>query len=29
MTNQKEIALNNLDDIVQSLCVEVETKLSI
>ena len=29
LTSQKELALNNLDTIVQSLCVEVETKLSI
>lgn len=29
LTNEKELALNNLDTIVQSLCVEVETKLSI
>jgi F-type H+-transporting ATPase subunit b len=29
LTNQKETALNNLDTIVQSLCVEVESKLSI
>jgi F-type H+-transporting ATPase subunit b len=29
LTNQREIALNNLDTIVQSLCIEVENKLSI
>jgi F-type H+-transporting ATPase subunit b len=29
LINQKETALNNLDTIVQSLCVEVENKLSI
>ena len=29
LTNQKETALNNLDTIVQSLCIEVERKLSI
>ena len=29
LNNQKQTALNNLDTIVQSLCVEVETKLSI
>ena len=29
LTSQKELALNNLDTIVQSLCVEVESKLSI
>ena len=29
LTKQKETALNNLDTIVQSLCVEVENKLSI
>ena len=29
LSSQKELALNNLDTIVQSLCVEVETKLSI
>lgn len=29
LNNQRETALNNLDTIVQSLCVEVETKLSI
>ena len=29
LTNEKELALNNLDTIVQSLCVEVESKLSI
>ena len=29
LTSQKELALNNLDTIVQSLCTEVETKLSI
>jgi F-type H+-transporting ATPase subunit b len=29
LTSQKELALNNLDTFVQSLCVEVENKLSI
>jgi F-type H+-transporting ATPase subunit b len=29
LTNQRETALNNLDTIVQSLCIEVENKLSI
>jgi F-type H+-transporting ATPase subunit b len=29
LNNQKQTALNNLDTIVQSLCVEVESKLSI
>jgi F-type H+-transporting ATPase subunit b len=29
LNNQRETALNNLDTIVQSLCVEVENKLSI
>ena len=29
LTNQRETALNNLDTIVQSLCIEVEKKLSI
>jgi len=29
LVNKKNIALNNLDNIVQSLCVEIESKLSI
>ena len=29
LNNQKQTALNNLDTIVQALCVEVESKLSI
>ena len=29
LLNKKEIALSSLDSIVQSLCVEIETKLSI
>lgn len=28
LTTQKELALNNLDSIVESLCVKVETKLN-
>jgi F-type H+-transporting ATPase subunit b len=29
LLNKKNIALNNLDEIVQSLCVDIETRLSI
>ena len=29
LLNKKDIALNSLDDIVQSLCVDIETRLSI
>jgi F-type H+-transporting ATPase subunit b len=29
LLNKKEIALNSLDEIVQSLCVDIETRLSI
>jgi len=29
LVNKKNIALNNLDNIVQSLCLEIESKLSI
>ena len=29
LLSKKEIALNSLDDIVQSLCVDIETRLSI
>jgi F-type H+-transporting ATPase subunit b len=29
LLNKKDIALNSLDEIVQSLCVDIETRLSI
>ena len=29
LLTKKDIALNSLDDIVQSLCVDIETRLSI
>jgi len=29
LLNKKDLAVNNLDDIVQSLCVNIETRLSI
>jgi hypothetical protein len=29
LSNKKDISLNSLEKIVQSLCLEIETKLSI